>query len=77
LGEEAKKLVSECFYKWIHVFGKMQSERIPTRKIWDHAIEIKEEFVPRKGKIYLLLREERGEMWEFIEKQLRKRYIRP
>jgi len=33
--------------------------------------------VPRKGKIYLLLREERGEVHKFIEKQLRKGYIRP
>jgi len=30
----------------------------------------------RKGKVYLFLREERGEVQEFIEKQLRKGYIR-
>jgi len=44
------------------MFGKKQSKRIPTRKIWDYAIEIKEGFVPRKGKIYPLSREERGEV---------------
>ena len=38
---------------------------------------MKEEFVPRKGKVYPLLREEREEMHEFISKQLRKEYIRP
>jgi len=27
--------------------------------------------------VYLLLREERGKMYEFIEEQLRKEYIRP
>jgi len=32
--------------------------------------------VPRKEKVYLLLREEREEVCEFIEEQLRKRYIR-
>ena len=37
---------------------------------------MKKEFVPRKGKIYLLSREERGEVCEFIKEQLRKRYIR-
>ena len=37
---------------------------------------MKKEFVPRKGKIYLLSREERGEVYEFIKEQLRKRYIR-
>jgi len=47
------------------------------RKIWDHAIEVKEGFVPRKGKVYLLLREEREEVCKFIKEQLRKGYIRP
>jgi len=46
------------------------------RKLWDYAIEVKERFVLRKGKVYLLLREERKEMHGFIKKQLRKRYIR-
>jgi len=50
---------------------------MPTRKIWDHAIELKEGFVPRKGKVYLLSREEREEVHEFIQEQLRKGYIRP
>ena len=31
--EKVKKLVPEHFYKWIHVFGKKQSERMPTRKL--------------------------------------------
>ena len=31
--EEAKKLVPEHFHKWIHIFGKKQSERMPTRKL--------------------------------------------
>ena len=50
---------------------------MPTRKLWDHTIDIKEGFVLRKGKVYPLLREEREEVCEFILKQLRKGYIRP
>jgi len=38
---------------------------------------MKEGFVLRKGKIYLLLREEQKEVYEFIIEQLRKGYIRP
>jgi len=38
---------------------------------------MKEGFVPRKGKVYLLSREEREEVQEFIKKQLKKGYIRP
>ena len=37
---------------------------------------MKEEFVPRKEKVYPLLREEREEVHEFISEQLRKEYIR-
>ena len=75
--KEVKKLVPQWFHKWIHVFGKEASKRMPTRKVWDHVIETKEGFVPRKGKVYLLSREEREEMQEFIQEQLRKGYIRP
>ena len=74
--EEAKKLVSEKFHWWIKVFSRKQSERMPIRKVWDHAIEMKEGFVPRKGKVYPLSREEREEIRELIRKQLRKGYIR-
>jgi len=41
------------------------------------VIELKEEFILRKEKVYSLLREERGEVCEFIKEQLRKGYIRP
>ena len=73
--EEAKKMVPKKFHRWINIFSKKQSERMSTRKVWDHAIEVKEGFVPRKGKVYLLLREEREEVREFIKEQLQKEYI--
>jgi len=50
---------------------------MPTRKLWDHAIDMKEKFMPRKGNVYSLLREEQEEVHEFISEQLRKEYIRP
>ena len=77
LEAEAKKLVLEKFHQWIKVFGKKQSERMPTRKVWDHMIELKEGFVLRKEKVYLLSREEREKVREFIREQLRKGYIWP
>jgi len=39
------------------------------------VIDLKEGFVPRKGKVYLLSREEREEVREFIQEQMRKKYI--
>jgi len=74
---EAKKLVPEKFHEWIKVFGKKQSERMPTRKAWDHVIDVKEGFIPKKGKVYPLSREEREEVREFVKEQLRKEYIWP
>jgi len=56
---ETKKMVLENFHKWIKVFEKKQSERMLIRKVWDHTIDVKEEFVLRKGKVYLLSRKER------------------
>ena len=50
---------------------------MPTRKIWDYAIDTKEGFVPRKMKVYPLSREEKEEVCKFIQEQLRKEYIRP
>jgi len=70
-------LVPEKFHRWIKVFGKKQSERMPTWKIWDHAIDIKEGFVPKKGKVYPLSKKEREEVCKFINEQLRKEYIIP
>ena len=74
---EAKKLVPKKFHKWIKVFGKKQSERMPMRKLWDHVIDVKKGFVPRKGKVYPLSREEREEVREFVKEQLQKGYIQP
>ena len=35
---------------------------MPTRKVWDHAIDVKEGFVLRKRKVYPLSREEREDV---------------
>ena len=75
--EEAKKLVLQKFHKWIYIFRKKVSKRIPTREMQYYVIDIKEEFVLRKEKVYLLSREKKEEVYEFIKEQLRKKYIRP
>jgi len=72
-----EKLVPRKFLKWRKVFGKVESEKMPTRKVWDHAIDLKEIFKPWKGRIYPLSKNEREEVQNFVEDQLRKGYIRP
>ena len=71
-----EKMVPRRFHKYLKVFEKKKSERIPMRKIWDHAIDLREGFMAKKGKIYSLSRVEREEVQEFIRDQLRKGYIR-
>jgi len=50
---------------------------MPTKKVSDHVIELKKGFIPRKRKVYLLLRKKRREVHEFTKENLRKGYIRP
>jgi len=73
--ETLRKLVPRKFWKWRKVFRKKESERMPAQKAWDHAIELKEGFIPKKRKVYSLSREEREEVQTFVEDQLRKGYI--
>jgi len=47
------------------------------RKPWDHAINLKEDFVPKKRRTYLMSRQEKEEVQEFVKEQLSKGYIRP
>jgi len=45
------EMVPQRFHKYLKVFEKKDSERMPTRKAWDHTIDLREGFVPKKGKI--------------------------
>jgi len=71
-----EEMIPKRFLKWKKVFGKMESERMPIRKIWDHAIDLKEMFKLWKGRIYLLSKMEREEVQKFVKDQLRKGYIK-
>jgi len=54
-----EEMVSRQFHKNLKVFEKKESEKIPTRKTWDHAINLRDDFVPKKKKKYSLSRVER------------------
>jgi len=70
-------MVPKRFHQWLKVFGKVESERMLVRKVWDHAIDVKEDLKPSKAKVYPLSRNERDEVQKFIDKHLKKGYIRP
>ena len=75
--EKVREIVPRKFHKWLKVFEKAESERMPTRKPQNHVINLKEDFVPKKKRTYLMSRQEKEEVQEFIEEQLRNEYIRP
>ena len=73
--QKIETIVPKCFHQWLKVFGKVESERMPVRKVWDHAIDIREDFRPSKAKVYPLSRNEREEVQKFINEHLKKGYI--
>jgi len=75
--EKVKEMVPQKFHRWLKVFEKAELERMLKRKLWDYAINLKEDFVSKKEKIYLMSRQEKEKVREFIEEQLKKGYIRP
>jgi len=70
-------MVPKKFHQWLKVFGKVESERMPVRKVWDHAMDLKEDFKASKAKVYPLSRNERDEVQGFVEEHLKKGYIQP
>ena len=64
-----KEIVSKTFYKYLKM---KKSKRILTRKIQDYIIDLREGFILKKKKIYLLSKMKRE---EFLRDQLKKRYI--
>ena len=65
------------YHQYLKVFSKKESERMPIRKSWDHAIDLKETFKPKKGQLIPLSPKEQREVSNFIDDQLSKGYIRP
>jgi len=58
-----EKLVPKRFLKWRKVFGKVESEEMLTRKVWDHAIDFKKMFKLWKKRIYPLSKNESKILW--------------
>jgi len=43
-----EEMVPRQFHRYLKVFEKKESERVPIRKAWDHAIDLREGFVPKR-----------------------------
>ena len=74
---KVEKIVPKRFHKWLKVFWKVESERMLVRKVWDHAIDLNDNFKASKVRVYPLSRNEKEEVQKFVDKHLKKGYIRP
>ena len=74
--EEVHTLPPE-YSAWKDVFEKKASERFPESRSWDHQIELREDFIPKRGKIYPLSPKQQNTLDEWIKEHLEKGYIRP
>jgi len=72
-----EEMVSKRFHKWSKVFGKVESKKMPVRKVWDHAIDLNDNFKASKARVYPLSRNEKEEVQKFVDEHLKKGYIRP
>ena len=65
------------FHKWLKVFGKVESERMPVKKVWNHVIDLQDNFKANKARVYPLSKNEKEKMQKFVNEHLKKGYIRP
>ena len=72
-----KELVPSCYHSYLDIFLEKAASRFPLWKPWDHAIDLKDSFKPKKGHLIPLSPEEQKEVSEFVDEQLTKGYIRP
>src|SRR5437660_3368366 len=66
----------EEFWEYADVFSEVASIYMSLCKLWDHGINLKLDFVPKKGCIIPMSDEELKEILAFIKDQLAKGYIR-
>ena len=59
-----------------HVFDKTTVEHFPESRSWDHAIDLKDDFIPKDCKVYPLTVLEQAKLDKFLKENLEKGYIR-
>ena len=70
-----EELVPKEYHQYPKVFSKEKPEKMLIRKPWDHVIELKDMFKPKKGRLIPLSHEEQEKVSAFIDDQLKKGYI--
>ncbi|GLB45128.1 putative retrotransposable element tf2 155 kda protein type 1-like [Lyophyllum shimeji] len=69
--------VPDHLHDFEDVFSKAAFDKLPERKQWDHAIELKPGSTPSSCKVYPLAPNEQAELDAFLEENLQSGRIRP
>ena len=72
-----EELVPEDLHEFLDVFSETKANRFPEPSVWDHKIDLKDDFEPKSFKNYNLSLEEQKELDKFLNENLEKGYIRP
>ena len=75
--KQLKEQVPQELHDYLSVFDKKTAEGFPESTPWDHAIDLKLDFVPRDCKVYPLSLPEQQELETFVKDNLTKGYIWP
>ncbi|ESK82587.1 reverse transcriptase-rnase h-integrase, partial [Moniliophthora roreri MCA 2997] len=74
--KEIEELIPSYLIRYRDRFEKGKAERFPPTRTYDHAIDLKPDFVPRNCKLYPLSPAEQEEQDKFLKENLQKGYIR-
>ena len=75
--EDMKRFVPEKFWKYRRVFMKSSFDSLPPHTDYDHEINLRDDFVPQKSRLYRLSPLEQRELDKFLEENLTTGRIRP
>ena len=65
------------YLEYREVFEKRDFDTLPKRRPWDHVIEMTPDFKPTDCKVYPLTGDEQKALKEFLDENLRTKWIRP
>jgi len=75
--KKMEEMVPKRFHRWLKVFGKMESKKMLVRKIWNHVINLRDDFRANKARVYPFFKNEKKEVQKFVDEHSKKGYIRP
>jgi hypothetical protein len=62
-----KEQIPREYHEFLERFNKETASRFPGPRTWDHRIDLKPNFIPKRGKIYSLFRKEENELNKFLK----------